>query len=684
MWRRAPYLGGTSDSFWRKAEAFVLETEIPEETLSLVPEVPHEEADLIHPSSVLRASHALEPIRLSTELNISKNNANIDLMVSRWSTDTHTFVFPWGDGGPTLQDTAILMRLSTRGSAAFDPSSLSSADARLVDRLRRAYTEADLPSPRTAPLAGQEAEFYGKLYDSDLHLAGFLVYWLSFFVVPDFPYEGLNHNVFPLTVSLARGDFVLLGPFFLGSLFHRLDQVHTDSKRSMGCYDMVSVVHTQFLMAFCFEHFPSLAPSPADISGGDESQPRIMRWSGVSSTKSWGNQIDDAGAFFLRPYAEPVEGALPTNFFSENDRIVDFQTEGVAVSTSALAAFAAACPCSLPALCTEGTRSMLYRPDRVARQFGYDQGAPGRAPPLRSYAESLRRFTRAHVEELAEGYNVVVLPRNDRETFFTDNGRLAWHRNLDSFINYVRGVPEIPAFSDVYHRDVSLRSPKARQPGWRGKKSYWAPSSTTPVASRGITIAEPISSVIPPRVTRSSFRYDGGEHTPLSKLKRKREDEEACEGGSDSNIDDNAPISQSFKLPRTAGPSSSGKSVAEDQKVIPSDERGSDGTDGNAEDSDARDSEEGEDSGAERSEEEQSDENGDGEDHSGGDDDSGNLGRLFDILVMLVRAVLYWPGGLFYNSKLRLVLAAGMWCLMTIRSTSGGAACGQRGGGAFE
>ncbi|KAG5524667.1 hypothetical protein RHGRI_031368 [Rhododendron griersonianum] len=310
-WRRAPYLGSSSDSFWRKAEAFVPETEIPEEPLSLVPEVPHEEADLIPPFSVLRfrvergdipccfvnyeavsqapahwgdwvesvlddpasvhtltASRVLEPVRLSAKLSIRRNNNNIDFMVSRWSKDTHTFVFPWGDCGPTLQNTVVMMRLSTRGS-----------------------------------------------------------------------------------------------------------------------------------------------------------------------TKPWGRRIDDVGTFFPRPYAEPVEGVLLTSFFSEDDRIVDFQTDGVAVSSSALAAFAAACPCSLPALCAEGTRSVLYRLDRVARQFGYDQGAPGPAPPLKSYAESLRRFTRAHVEELAEGYDVVVLPRNDRETFFTANGRLAWRRNLDSFVN---------------------------------------------------------------------------------------------------------------------------------------------------------------------------------------------------------------------------------------------------------
>ncbi|KAF7116967.1 hypothetical protein RHSIM_RhsimUnG0008800 [Rhododendron simsii] len=734
-WRRAPYLGGSSDSFWRRAEAFVPETDISEDPLLLTPEVTHEEADLIIPSSVLRfrvergdipycfvnyeavsqapahwgdwvesvlsspdfvhalrASRALEPVRLSTELSIRKNNTNLDLMISRWSKDTHTFVFPWGDGGPTLQDTAVLMRLSTRGSVALDPSNLSPADARLVERLRKAYTEAgkygsrfdregrvrappksgktswgcwlryffkDLPPPGTAPPAGQASEFHGKMYDSDLHLAGFLVYWLSFFVIPEFPYEGPNYTVFPLAVSLARGDFVPLGPLFLGSLFHRLDQVHADTERSIGRYDMVSVVHTQFLMAFCFEHFPSLAPSPADISEGEEPRPRIMRWSGVSSTKPWGKRIDDADAFLPRPYAEPVEGALPTSFFSEDDRVVDFQTEGVSVSASALAAFAAACPCSLPALCAEGARSVLYRPDRVARQFGYDQGAPGQAPPLKSYVESLRRFTRAFVGELTEGFTVVVLPRNDRETSFTANSRLAWRRNLDSFMNYVRGVPEIPPFSEVYHRDVSLRSPKARQPGWRGKKSYWAPPTATPAASRGITIAEPISTVIPSRLTRAKAKektslqeqgpqlkrlrkgaptraaralspeeipasvasvgetcfsphfyashcrflicpsllcrlltqaMKGKTHTPSSKLKRKREDEEAREGDSDSSIDDTAPLSRFFKLPRATQSSPGGTSVAAGKQVVVDlAEEESAGNDSDSEDDSAED-----------------------------------------------------------------------------------------------
>ncbi|KAF7151002.1 hypothetical protein RHSIM_Rhsim02G0154000 [Rhododendron simsii] len=686
-WRRVLYFGGPSDSFWRRAEAFIPETDISEDPLSLIFELTHEEADLIPHSSVLRfrvergditccfinyeavsqapaywsdwvesvlsnpnfvhtlkAFCALEPIRLSVELSIHRNNTNIDLMVSRWSKDTHTFVFPWGDGGPTLQDKAVLMRLSTRGSVALDPSSLSPTDERLVERLRRAYTEAgkygshfdregcvrappksgktswgcwlryffkDLPPPETAPPAGQASEFYGIMYDSDLHLTGFLVYWLSFFVILDFPYEGPNHTVFPLAASLARGDFVPLGPLFLGSLFHLLDQIHADTERSMGRYDMVLVVHTKFLMAFCFEHFPSLAPSPVDISGGEKPRPRIMRWSGVSSKKSWGKRIDDADTFFPRPYAESVESALPTSFFSENDRTVDFQTEGM--------------------------RSMLYRPDRVARQFGYDQGALVQAPPLCNYVESLRRFTRTFVGELIEGFNVMMLPRNDRETFFTANSRLAWRRNLDSFINYVRGAPEIPTLSDIYHRD-----PRCHH---RGATFDCNPTKADPCEGKGEDVlpttrpqlkrlwkcaptqaTKPLRSKETPASVASvgsSLTHAGKERTPSSKLKRKREDEEAREGDSDSSIDDTASIGRFFKLPCATQSNPSNMSVAAGKKVVVNLAKGeSDGTDNDSEGRNGRNSEGVEGRDADSSEGGQIDEDGDDEDHSG--DGNGN------------------------------------------------------------
>ncbi|KAF7131932.1 hypothetical protein RHSIM_Rhsim09G0061600 [Rhododendron simsii] len=430
-WRQEPYLGSSGDSFWRKAEAFVPETEISAEPLSLVPEVPPEEADLIPPCfvlqfrvergdipsyfinyeatsqalvywhdwieavlvnpdsvQILKASRALELVRLSMELSIRKNNTNIDLMVSCWRLGRAHAAKYKRDGG-------------------FRPLESFSGGCKASGLTEMSIYRGgqDLPPPGPVPPVGQAIEFNGKMLGSDLHLV-----------------------------------------------------------------------------------------------------------------------------------------------------------EGVTVPASALYAFVAACPCSLPALCVEGARSVLYRPDKVARLFGNDQGAPGPTPPLKSYIE----------------------------------------------------IIQLSAVSDIYHRDISLRSPKARQFGWHGKSSYWASSTAIPATTRGITIAEPISTVLPLRVTRAKakeaartprskeaplsvvsadplLRYEGGKHAPLSKLKRKRIDvgPRVHEEVFDSSIDDTIPINQSFKLPRVAQRSPSGKSIAKDNKVIDLDEGGSEGTGSDIENSDA-------------------------------------------------------------------------------------------------
>lgn len=71
---------------------------------------------------VLKHSHILEAIKISQSLTLNKRNKNLDFLMSRWSTDTHTFVFPWGEFSPTLQDTSALLHLSSRGKQEFDPA----------------------------------------------------------------------------------------------------------------------------------------------------------------------------------------------------------------------------------------------------------------------------------------------------------------------------------------------------------------------------------------------------------------------------------------------------------------------------------------------------------------------------------------------------------------------------------
>lgn len=150
-----------------------------------------------------------------------------------------------------------------------------------------------------------------------------------------------------------------------------------------------------------------------------------------------------------------------------------------------------------------------------------------------------------------------------------------------------------------------------------------------------------------------SLKYEGGKHTPLSKLKRKMMDEEsrAREGGSDSSVIDSVPISQSLKLPRVAQPSPSGKLVAKDKNVIELDEGCSEGAGSDIEDSndhgnDDRGSEEGEDNGVNI-----------GSENRSGDDDGGRMGATFPNLVAMARMIMT----MMPMIVMAMVAATGVW-----------------------
>lgn len=148
QWRRVPYFKGKKYPFWQKLEEYNPIGERPSEVLTTTTEIPFEEGDVVDPSSILRLriergdfpysqvhysalsqpsavwkdwvdavlasenykrvldrANILEIIKISRSFSLNKRNENMDFLVSRWSRDTHTFMFPWGDFGPTLQDT---------------------------------------------------------------------------------------------------------------------------------------------------------------------------------------------------------------------------------------------------------------------------------------------------------------------------------------------------------------------------------------------------------------------------------------------------------------------------------------------------------------------------------------------------------------------------------------------------
>lgn len=53
---------------------------------------------------------------------------------------------------------------------------------------------------------------------SGLVLEALLAYWLSWFIIPSGPGDGLSGYVLPLVILLEKGEKLTLAPLYLGSL----------------------------------------------------------------------------------------------------------------------------------------------------------------------------------------------------------------------------------------------------------------------------------------------------------------------------------------------------------------------------------------------------------------------------------------------------------------------------------
>lgn len=135
---------------------------------------------------------------------------------------------------------------------------------------------------------------------------------------------------------LAQGKKLALEPWFLGSLFARLDECCQNVVRSMGRYDAVSYIEANFLQLFLWERFEGLAPEARPFKAP---QPQVV--DGVECVKTshlasparrWYGQpreekvsllflVDEEGSYNFRPYSYTPPGILPLNFYSPTSEV---------------------------------------------------------------------------------------------------------------------------------------------------------------------------------------------------------------------------------------------------------------------------------------------------------------------------------------------------------------------------
>lgn len=308
---------------------------------------------------------------------IRRNNELVFGMAERWSSETNSFVFPWGESTITLEDMMVLGGFSVLGNSVLIP----------LEKHEMVEIEENLDKARKfiIKLKSQKAKHcvwlnYFMESDGELEHEAFLSLWLSRFVFPGNVFDTINKNVFSIAIYLARGTRIALAPTVLASLYRDLgllretlmasaklkgDKNDEDNYLALSLWSPM-----QFVQVWAWERLPPSQPKPKFIDLGE---PRLARWDGVKGLNIENVRLvlDSCGESYLwRPYAIAVDNWLVPKFYKEKEQWVLFSSKEF---DEELESFARCLRVSE----LVGIDSIeSYLPHRVAMQFGMDQDLP--------------------------------------------------------------------------------------------------------------------------------------------------------------------------------------------------------------------------------------------------------------------------------------------------------------------
>ncbi|KAH0651503.1 hypothetical protein KY284_031415 [Solanum tuberosum] len=360
-------------------------------------------------------------------------------LVERWSCETNSFMFPWGEATVSLEDMMILGGFSVLGDSVKSP--LQSPElVEIEEYLENARRE--LIGLKT----NNHCRWLNYFMNSgkDYEHKAFLSLWLSRFVFPC----KIGAPVFSISVSLARGMRLALAPAVLASIYRDLGSlkqamIMASSEvpgRNGDRFDIHKLSLWSplfFVQIWAWERMVSLQPERAQnykiVSGV-----RIGRWHNVKQTGviNVRTTIDSSGEFFLwRPYALAVEGWSIPKFYKDKE---EWTIVGGQNLDQEMESFVQCLRVSeLVGLdCQEP-----YRPNRVAMQFGYDQDFPKWIPRSPSSPELAWYNYSRHIDSDLRLYYPSRLFEPDVTTQY-----LKWWRNEITLLTecQVENNPDFP------------------------------------------------------------------------------------------------------------------------------------------------------------------------------------------------------------------------------------------------
>ncbi|KAF4360297.1 hypothetical protein F8388_020588 [Cannabis sativa] len=302
-----------------------------------------------------RSPKILSLMLASSDLEIYRVKSSLDQLVSYWSKATHTVIVNWGEFTITLEDVYALLLLPICGTTSLvsplsnDEQSLLSSLTLAVEDLKKRYMKK-----KQYDLLDWVRYFHQEDSQYLVELASCIALWLSRYIFPSkTSRRTVQSAMFPLASGLAYGKHFPLGAAYLGTLYHNLDSIITDA----NSYS---------------ENKESLQPG----------EPRPWAWVSSKCWKTLCNVTKNVLNFTFRPYLTNnctyfTLDMYPGSVVPLTDEVRSSFTTSVG---EARFWFVVCLPQSL--LCLRDDLKSLswsfvsYRPDRVARQFGFDQHVP--------------------------------------------------------------------------------------------------------------------------------------------------------------------------------------------------------------------------------------------------------------------------------------------------------------------
>lgn len=171
---------------------------------------------------------------------------------------------------------------------------------------------------------------------SGIVLEAMLAFWVSWYVLPSGPQDGIHPYVFPLAIKLSKVEQLALALIFLGSLFYHLDECIQNQLKSMGRYTVFFYANSAFLQLYLWERFKGLATQLVQFEAmnmvtiEDENdivktipdkleKMRAYRWFNIKQQKGKDlvDYIDSEKHFSFCPYASTPQGVAEAKLYAD-------------------------------------------------------------------------------------------------------------------------------------------------------------------------------------------------------------------------------------------------------------------------------------------------------------------------------------------------------------------------------